>query len=138
MICSRCGSHLQQGANLCPDCGKEVLAIEPEDAFTPESVAGPMRFCFGCILVVGLGFLLLAALGTNPTTPRLNAKKISAYSACQQFVTQRLKAPSTADFPSFDDKSVTTGANVFTVDFLCRCAERFWRKDTNAIQLQRP
>ena len=56
------------------------------------------------------------SLGTNPTTPRPNAKKIRVYSACQQFVTQRLKAPSTADFPSFDDKSVTTGANVFTVD----------------------
>jgi hypothetical protein len=95
-----------QGAT-CQNCKSN---LNNRAALSADRMIGPIM---GVVGVVGVTILVMSMfdIQINPSS----AKKRAAYAACQQFVTQKLKAPATAHFPSFEERFVTDGAGVFSV-----------------------
>ncbi len=57
-----------------------------------------------------------APVGRSSSASTAEGDKAMAYAMCQDFVKQRLKAPSTADFPwSYDDKVAELGGGRWQV-----------------------
>lgn len=71
----------------------------------------------GCVGIVVLGVFasqLGFCSGSNSPAPAQTPGDAEAVVMCQQFVTDRLKAPGTADFP-WGDRTVTRSGKTFTV-----------------------
>jgi hypothetical protein len=71
--------------------------------------------------LAALSIFVLLALGSSDAgdqsdTPAPAHDEVGAYTICQQFITDRLKAPSTADFPwSASEHTVHLGGGKYTV-----------------------
>ena len=94
--CLDCGNEISDLAPSCPQCGR------PRDASTPP----PKKPRRSYRLQIGLILLTLMLCYLAYQSPEDAAKKdvegdpgIAAFQ-CQDFVTQRLAAPSTARFPN--------------------------------------
>jgi hypothetical protein len=122
--CARCRLIVDSG-KFCNLCGGPLTPSRPSQPRRP-------------ILWVILGFSALALMGLcsrgnkSPEQPRAteappaspvsrwesDTGKIEAYTMAKQFVTDRLKAPSTADYPWYSSDSVQVvhrGEGVFVV-----------------------
>lgn len=67
-----------------------------------EKKSGFRRVGLGCLLTLGLLWAVWAGINHvgGPSTPADRADTLGAFTACQQFVEPRLKAPSSAVWPS--------------------------------------
>lgn len=87
--CPDCGRDVSDSLKNCPHCGKQV-----------KSEAGITLL--GFLLTVALFYgLWLYVSSPGKQEPRQVDKGIEAYSMAQVMVEDRLKAPSTADFPVY-------------------------------------
>lgn len=122
--CSACGIELPPGSKFCAECGTpvqiddvpqapategtaDVTPAPPEDSATPKKNGCGMG-CLGLIIAVVVLVIIGALIGggDDSSEPEIGSD-FGAYDVCQQFVDERLKAPSTSDYPSIDDASIT-------------------------------
>jgi hypothetical protein len=66
--------------------------------------------CFGLAIAGGCGYLLYRSAGESN-----GGTRDEAIAACEHFVSEDLKAPSSADFPLYRDDRVTNIGKVYTV-----------------------
>jgi hypothetical protein len=117
--CKECKRPVSTGAAACPHCGAPDPASgtpeqqAAEETSAQEAVTSDRRFMIGCLSVfigipVLVGLLTWAFADDEPDT----GSPAEARYYCQEFVRDRLRAPSTAEF---SDVSSTGGENTFTV-----------------------
>jgi hypothetical protein len=110
-ICPFCAEEIQDAAIVCKHCGRDVVAPstaslappakpEPSKANTVGTVLG-----FGCLGIIAL--MMIASFQSGSTTPT-QGDRYGAYEVCQKFVTQRLRAPGSAKFPSITADRVSS------------------------------
>lgn len=111
--CPHCGAAMVGAMKFCAACGKRA---DGTDAVPPvqkqkSSDAGKVIIILGG---VALTLMVLVALvggggrGRASSPPGgAGADSIGAWVVCKDFVTQRLKAPSTATFPASNSDGVT-------------------------------
>jgi hypothetical protein len=107
--CLRCGAWLYPNTPQCPRCG--VLQFKPA---RPANLAKITAI----VVVVGIimlgGLLSLMSQGPQPTGPGGASQSTSsqgAFLVCRDFVTQRLKAPKSADFAPMAESIVRSDMN---------------------------
>jgi zinc-ribbon domain len=110
IACSECGKEISDKATACPNCG---VPIKKTVEKKKEGVG-----CLSFIVVAAVLAVLLAFCGQQAeredTPERRRAETCStngAFSAwyySKEFATRELKAPKTAEFPSFGDNGVTS------------------------------
>lgn len=92
--CPECSEDVSENAESCPGCG-EPISGGSDDEFTASQGCAMI----GCSVVsIGLlifGLLLLSSVDNETGGPTASG----AISVCQQFVKNRLKSPSSAEFP---------------------------------------
>lgn len=91
------------------------LATRPVEAETPAVTQSPKtKFSLATAIYAISGFVLVyvfvSAFNTNELT-RPKYDRFNAQVECEKFVTQRLKAPSTADFASMRDLKISGDGN---------------------------
>jgi hypothetical protein len=95
--CPECKKEVSNSAKNCPHCGFQLIR---EIVQKPKKKSGcATLFILGIIL---LGIFYFIGSGDNSET---NPTKLLAYSYAEDFVEQKLKSPSTAEFPSGSEKS---------------------------------
>lgn len=116
--CTQCGQRIAAGDRFCRSCGQAIV-VAPPPAPTPPSSKNRSGLL---LLVILIGLIALGALvtvlnsGSLSPAPMPHDDAIGAYVMCEQFVTQRLKAPSTAKFAGYTGSTVTkTGAQSYQV-----------------------
>ena len=84
-----------------PPPGSEPTTIEE-----PDTLRTWFRRYWWTLLIVAV-IVLVAALPNRDSAPPLSEQRYIAHAACADFTRDRLRAPSTADFPEHDDRGVT-------------------------------
>lgn len=84
--------------------------VAPLDTVTPSTGTSRFMRCATIVLLTATTFLALAGCGSS------GPDEIGAKIACEDFVQKSLKAPSTADFPSYSSYTATGGPEVWTVN----------------------
>jgi hypothetical protein len=105
-VCGACGGDVRTGAAFCPKCGKPI-----DWSKSRAAPAGPLGVVAGCgivfvALVLIAGIIAASNSKPGPPPPPPAPDAFSAWFECKSFVEKRLKAPSTADFASFDRQTV--------------------------------
>lgn len=124
--CPQCGQPGVAGDRFCRQCGAALaapaVATAPAPTAPPKKEKGCARPILLTILAAVLVIWIGMALGNGgSSTPRVySPDPISAYVMCKEFVSQRLKAPSSAEFASYGDTGLTQvtplGGSKFQVD----------------------
>jgi hypothetical protein len=96
--CRECGREISTEAPSCPHCGAPV-ATKP----SAEEKNGAGCWGVGCASLVVV-FVIFAAIGGGGDSGQPEVGEgprwSGAWVVCEDFVRQRLRAPSTAEFPS--------------------------------------
>jgi hypothetical protein len=113
--CPACGGTLSVNASACPHCGEPQILPEKQQEPVQDPLKSPLSASVGLSTI--LGSLALAAFFTYVSVD--NDRKpadmsIMAGIHCRDFVKQRLKSPSTADFPYLGTPTWKTG-NTYAV-----------------------
>jgi hypothetical protein len=95
--CPDCGKDVSDMLKNCPHCGRPIKS---------EAVINLM----GVLLTLALfyGIWLYVSSPSKSAAPRQEDKGLVAYSMAQVMVEDRLKAPSTADFPVYTPGQVVS------------------------------
>lgn len=123
MTCPKCQVDNFSHAHYCRDCGAHLLIAE--DQPKPDSRFPRWLIVFGVIVSASI-FMVIMSDMADPTRARIRAaeqkaeiEKRVAYGAfyiAQTFVSNRLAAPSTADFADFRESHVYRSGEGFTVE----------------------
>lgn len=84
--CARCGKTIKDDGSVCPHCSGE----------RPPPKRLNIKPWIGVSLFGGVVYFIAVALGVRAPE---NGSREAAFDTCRQFVTKRLKAPATAQFP---------------------------------------
>jgi hypothetical protein len=88
------------------------------DPPTTQKLAAQKRNgAIGALVVVAIGIALVIGMVTGDSTDESSGEDLSfgAMDVCEQFVSERLKAPSTADFEYVDPDDVARSGSRFTI-----------------------
>lgn len=118
--CRECGDGVSSEAGTCPNCG----ISDPGGSRTGLRDLAAKGFL---VLAALLGFLAMSGdglpIGGSEDTAGSEDKeasatgKVGAFTACQEFVRNRLKAPATADFPCcYSDLTERLSGDRYRVD----------------------
>jgi hypothetical protein len=108
--CPLCAYPIPADAFYCTHCKQNLPTGRPEPRHSNSRRIG-LLIVGGIVVLVG--YVVITALNDlttgRPGVPRIEHSRSGAYSVCRQFVTERLRAPKTAEFPSFTeaDKDIT-------------------------------
>jgi hypothetical protein len=121
--CVDCGRDVSTEAAACPNCGRPIALQPPKPIpLKPETSKSMGCFQIGCLSVFAF-IILMVAIETcsnsdsNGAKPESSHSPLNAYVMCKQFLKDRLKAPSTADFPfeSYEDVTTSMGGGQYRV-----------------------
>ena len=114
--CVQCGGAVPGNSRFCPSCGTQLLAVADGEQKPVQKSASGWVVAGVALLVVGLCTNWFGLGSSGDDGDSLDDRRRFAFFACEDFVKDRLKAPSTADFPNaFSDDVNITGVNPFTV-----------------------
>jgi hypothetical protein len=146
--CPECGGKVSSAATACPACGHPL-----GKSFLEKQEAGCLRV-IAFFTVVGIALWLLvpthhdsnALPGSGSTgapeaqsSPKPEHDKIGAWVMAKQFVVQRLKAPSTADFGSvFGDYQDPEACATYLGDAKYRCVGWVDAQNSFGAKLRNP
>ncbi len=103
--CPHCGSDLVGEMRFCAACGKQARGQQ----VTPPVVERKAPVLLIALVLLGLvGCGLFYSLSSAGRRAASGADEISAFVMCKQFVTERLKSPSTAVFPTYGSDGTIT------------------------------
>lgn len=97
-----------------------VEGLAPPSGAAEAAPSSPAKVGCGCLVLLGV-LAMLASLVMNPVAPGGSSSQANedhstmAFIQCKDFVSQRLRAPGTADFPFLDFQVEKTGSNEFLV-----------------------
>lgn len=102
--CRECGKDVSSEATTCPHCGVSLQ----------ERESGCFRWAGGCATIAVLSLFAIILLSRNSGGPAVESTDLraDAYFACTEFAKRQLKAPATAKFPDYSDRSaiqISTG-----------------------------
>jgi len=106
--CKECGREVSSKAKTCPHCG---VKVKTGGGAVPIAIVGLVS---GCWLAWASSRNGASGSGTDGST----GDAIAAIAQCEAAVTQRLKAPSTADFSGFVDTEVRANPELTQVAVL--------------------
>jgi hypothetical protein len=136
--CEECGNQISDKAQACPACGAPVNGglVSPSGGAIQSPVVEGQKTsaektaqdqkkvqmgCLGCLGVV-LFFVLISSLmpgkGSDPAGPSASSpsdRSSMAVVQCQNYVRDRLRSPSTADFPWLDHSVTPEGSETYLV-----------------------
>lgn len=132
--CSSCAAEIQDDAAFCAKCGRPVAGPAAVQAAPPVPRKSRTGLLFillggGCLVVIigfcGFGMLLQLSGShaprseptrvTAPAPPSSEPDETAAFVICKNFVEQRLKSPTSADFPWLDRTAERTGPRSFRI-----------------------
>lgn len=121
MKCSECGKDVSTQAATCPNCGAPVVIAPdapPIDKAAEDRSSKQMKriLLFFAIAVIIFG-ILESTIGIlrEPGPPKKYDPGENAYIYAQLFVKDKLKSPSTAEFPFSPDDVWSLGENRYKV-----------------------
>lgn len=122
-FCQACGAPLgatpqSGGADASSETRQQYLdrmnsiKLGGGDETTTEPKKSPNGCATGCLIIVVLAVIagIIGAIsggGDDGSSTPSSGDQYGAYDVCQQFVDDQLKAPSTSDYPSIDEASIT-------------------------------
>lgn len=109
-FCPHCGTPVVDRMRTCTSCGKAVipsaLLAQAAPVQARSGLSKTSKFALlliGIVLAIGVATLQWRPAGTSaPRAP----DSVDAFIMCRQFMTDRLKAPKTAEFPLSNDPGV--------------------------------
>ena len=101
--CPECSKQVSDAAKTCPHCGFQLIEN--------NIVVKKTKKKNGCLTLLIIGAIFIALfymIGSNSdnssTSSDPTTNKFLAYNYAEQFVKQKLKSPSTANFPGTSEK----------------------------------
>jgi hypothetical protein len=118
ITCPECQKKISESAETCPNCGFK-LSSEKVKNIKEQDKENFRNGAIGCVVILIVFFLLYKTCGGNNNeyeTPWQDKDESTmAYIMCQDWVKQRLVSPATADFPRYDQVTVTRNGQVYTI-----------------------
>ncbi len=125
--CPFCAEQVQDAAIVCKHCGRDIPGEKSSVDRLEVSSGTTSSVRSKAAAAVALGGILLYVISQSQTdatprpadessTPKRTDESSTAVVMCEEFVTRRLRSPSTAEFPLLDSSFVTETQ----ADFLVR------------------
>ncbi len=138
-ICPKCATEIPAAASICPQCRSKLSG-------------GAGQGCAWIVVVLGSGIMLAmftlngieqrrtpaekAIAAANETRNHCVNDKFGAYYYAKSTITASLKAPSTAEFSSYNERAIETGPDCkYTIAIYVDAQNSFGAKIRTSYQL---
>jgi ribosomal protein L37E len=135
--CKECGKQVSDKAESCPHCGAPMKSPANSNNKSQQTdTKAAQTGCIGCLSIIIFLFLLGGIISMCTPKEEKEKKELEDVSRaalihCRNAVKDRLKAPSTADIPLFDQRTTKIGENKFKVESYVDAQNSFGAKIRN-------